>query len=256
MPTNLTLMLSRRGLLPSSVTPPAPPAPPARTYVSVLAPSVITTLTARDAAVWEQALANPDYVPSQSLDLADTSIVRAYAVFATDGVKLLVAEPDPTKAGAFRADIARLALQARMLFSKVDSRKPLYTDTILDCWTSLGSVPALVIADVLRLDGRDVRSQPYSVRQMLVEQVLGEFETAGQSTSGWKLLATLPREQKRSSRGSGLWRAAEPASSVGSGTLESCGVRLPSPTSITASPGCTAPGSSWRSAATKSRYWG
>jgi predicted DNA-binding WGR domain protein len=206
IPADLTRMLTRRGLVTPSATPSAtPPASQARTYVSVPAPSVITTLTARDAAVWEQALADPDYVPSQSIDLADSSIVRVYAVFSGNGVKLLAFEPDPAKTGAFRADLLRLALQARMLFAKVDSRKPLYSDTILDCWTSLGSVPVLVIADVLRLDGRDVRSQPYSVRQMLVEQVLGEFEMAGQSTSGWKLLATLPREQKRSSRGPQLW---------------------------------------------------
>lgn len=220
LPPDLTRMLARRGLVMSSTT---QPAPPARTYVSVPAPSVITTLTDRDAAVWEQALADPDYVPSQSLDLADASIVRAYAVFDRNGVKLLVAEPDPTKAGAFRADIARLALQARMLFSKVDSRKPLYTDTILDCWTSLGSVPALVIADVLRLDGRDMRSQPYSVRQMLVEQVLGEFETSGQSTSGWKLLATMDRSFKlhRTSRGSVIWlrRLSAPYDSTTSNAL-------------------------------------
>ena len=206
IPADLTRMLTRRGLVtPSATSSATPPASPTRSYISVPAPSVITTLTARDAAVWEQALADPDYVPSQSIDLADSSIVRAYAVFSGNGAKLLAAEPDPAKTGAFRADLLRLALQARMLFAKIDSRKPLYADTILDCWTSLGSVPVLVIADILRLDGRDVRLQPYSVRQMLVEQVLGEFETSGQSTSGWKLLATMPREQKWGSRGSGLW---------------------------------------------------
>ena len=208
LPLSLAAILASLGNAAPAAAPAARPAtPPAPIYVAVPAPSVITAITAGGMAIWKAALGDPDYVPSQSIDLGDPGIVRAYATFGAGGAQMLAPEPDPAKPGAFRADIARLAPQARLLFSKLDPRKPLYTDTILDCWLWISTTaPVLVVADVLRLDGRDMRSQPFSVRSMLVEQVLGEFEAASQSTGlGWKPLVVLPREQKGSARSGQFW---------------------------------------------------
>jgi predicted DNA-binding WGR domain protein len=197
---------------PSPAAPAPVPVPVTPVYQPVMPPLKITAIGASEIARWQAALVNPDYVPVQGLNPGIAGLVRAYLVFdvATNQrsgwCKLLTLEPDPTKpAGSWRGSPTPLVAESRALLSRLDPVNKICSDTVIEAWVMRDpAAPTMTVADILRLEGRDMRTQPWASRGLALEQVYRALKGANQVTSEWSMVEQLPRARK-AGRADSLW---------------------------------------------------